>query len=83
MLETLLIGFIIFSSNAIQAITGFGSSAIAIPFITFIIGIKSSVMLMTFCSLVLSSYILIRDYKYINFKKALFMLMIMIPSLPT
>ncbi len=81
LLHIFLIGLAISIANALQVITGFWSVVIALPFVSIVLGIKNAIIVVTILSYLLSTYILITNYKYIRIKTALIMLSFMLPSL--
>jgi uncharacterized membrane protein YfcA len=69
MLTVLLGGLVIFVTHALEAITGFGCTVLALPFITALFGFKSGVMTLTILAWILALYIVITKRKNIDFKQ--------------
>jgi uncharacterized protein len=67
-LTVLLVGIIIFAASIIEAMTGFGSGIIALPFLASIVGIKTAVPMIMVISVIFTSYMLITNYKIINWR---------------
>ncbi len=44
MIPILLSGLTVFVTHALEAVTGFGCTVLALPFVTALIGVKSAVM---------------------------------------
>lgn len=82
MTSIVLSGIIIGIANALQVITGFGNVVIALPFVALLLGLKKAVMVVTLVAYMLAIYLLITSYKYINFKKILPILGLMLLTLP-
>ena len=78
----LLAGLVIFLTNTAEAITGFGCTVMALPFITAIFGIEIGVKVLTIISFTLASYTIISKWKYINFKVFFTIFPIMLLGLP-
>lgn len=68
MIQYILICIIIFFSIVIEAMTGFGSTVIAVPFLSMIISLKSSVAIMRVFSMLLGLVVVSMNFKHINFK---------------
>lgn len=68
MIQYILICAIIFFSIIIEAMTGFGSTVIAVPFLSMIISLKSSVAIMRVFSMLLGMVVVSMNFKHINFK---------------
>lgn len=83
MLTTILLsGLIIFISFTLEAITGFGCTVIALPFITILLGIKESIIILTIMALLLAAWITIKNYKFINIKQYIIIVLLMLLGMP-
>jgi len=82
MLNLILSGFVVLITHALEAITGFGCTVIAVPFVTALLGMKQGIMVVTILAWLLALYIVITNFKYVNFKHTLLILALMIPTLP-
>lgn len=82
MLNLILSGFVVLITHALEAITGFGCTVIAVPFVTALLGMKQGIMIVTILAWLLALYIIATNFKYIQFKKTLLILALMIPTLP-
>ncbi len=65
----LLTGLIIFISHAVEAITGFGCTILAFPFITYLLGIHKAKVLLAIIGWILSLYIVSTKFKRIQFRQ--------------
>lgn len=68
MIQYILICVIIFFSVTIEAMTGFGSTVIAVPFLSMLISLKSSVAIMRVFSMLMGIVVAAMNFKHINFK---------------
>ncbi len=82
MLNLILSGFVVLITHALEAITGFGCTVIAVPFVTALLGMKQGIMIVTILAWLLAGYIVVTNIKYVKIKKTLFILACMIPTLP-
>jgi len=82
MLNLILSGFVVLITHALEAITGFGCTVIAVPFVTALLGMKQGIMIVTILAWLLAGYIVVTNLKYVKIKKTLFILACMIPTLP-
>lgn len=71
-MQILLLGTIIFLAHILEAITGFGCTVIALPFVSMILGIKLTVPVLAGLGLLMSSYIVCRSWRNIQFSEFLF-----------
>jgi uncharacterized membrane protein YfcA len=65
----LLSGLVVLITHTLEAITGFGCTALAMPFVTALLGIQMGVKSLTVIAWLLAVYIVIRNHKDINFKQ--------------
>jgi len=65
----LLSGIVIFATHALEAVTGFGCTVLALPFITALFGLKSGVMTLTILAWLLALYIAITKRRDIDWKQ--------------
>lgn len=63
-----LFGLVVLVTHFLEGITGFGCTVLALPFCVMLVGVKTAVPVLTVLSLILSSYIVIIDYKNIVWK---------------
>jgi len=59
----LLAGLVVFVTHALEAITGFGCTVLALPFVTGLFGVKQGVEILTILAWILSLYIVITKVK--------------------
>lgn len=64
----LLIFLIIFLSNIVQTSTGFAGSMLSLPFLIYLISLSDSKILITIIGIIWSIWILLKDYKTINWR---------------
>ncbi len=70
MLTTILLcGLIVLITHTLEAITGFGCTALAMPFVTALLGIQMGVKTLTVIAWLLAVYVVIKNHKYINYKQ--------------
>lgn len=65
----LLAGLVVFLTHALEAITGFGCTVLALPFVTALFGLKSGVMTLTILAWLLAVYIAISKRRDIAWKQ--------------
>lgn len=82
MLNLILSGFVVLITHALEAITGFGCTVIAVPFVTALLGLKQGIMIVTILAWLLALYIVVTNLKYVKIKHTLLILALMIPTLP-
>lgn len=68
---TIFVGVIILITHALEAITGFGCTVLAVPFVTAAIGMEKGIPLLAVVAWILALYIVITQFKKINFKQFL------------
>lgn len=78
----LLAGLVVFSTHALEAITGFGCTVLALPFITALFGLKPGVMTLTVLAWILAIYIAITKRKDIVWKTWIVIVAFMLAGLP-
>ena len=81
-MSILLAGIVVLITHTLEALTGFGCTVLAVPFITAIFGMHDGIMVLTVIAWLLALYIIITKHKYIVWKKAFTILALMIPTLP-
>lgn len=65
----LLSGLVVLITHTLEAITGFGCTALAMPFVTALLGIQMGVKSLTVIAWMLAVFVVINNYKDINFKQ--------------
>ena len=71
----LLIGAIIFCTFTVEGISGFGSTVMALPFISMLIGVENAVPLLSCLSILLALFVISRSWRSINVKEYLFIVL--------
>lgn len=64
-----LVGITVFITHALEAITGFGCTVLALPFVTALVGVKTGVPILATLAWILALYIVITKWRFINFKE--------------
>ena len=80
--KIIAVGIVVFLYHLLEGITGFGCTVIALPFITILLGIKMAVPLLCFLGMILTIYVIVKDYKKINYKEFIFIVSHAIVGLP-
>jgi len=74
--------FIIFLSTLVRSTFGFGNALIAMPLLTFVIGVKGATPVVALAGLVISLIMLIREWREIVWKDTLVLLISSLAGLP-
>ncbi|QQO11281.1 sulfite exporter TauE/SafE family protein [Breznakiella homolactica] len=69
MISILVSGVVVFFTHALEAVTGFGCSVLAMPFVTALLGMRQGVIVITILAWILALYIVITKRKMIDFKQ--------------
>lgn len=64
-----LLGLVVFITHGLEAITGFGCTVLALPFVVALIGVQKGVILLAIVAWLLALYIAIRHRRWINFRE--------------
>jgi uncharacterized membrane protein YfcA len=70
-IQFILFGVVILATHFLEGITGFGCTALALPFCILIVGIKLAVPTLVILAWILALYIVVIDYKNIVWKEFL------------
>ncbi|MCR4782325.1 MAG: sulfite exporter TauE/SafE family protein [Lachnospiraceae bacterium] len=81
MINELLFMVVILLSNIIQGITGFAGTILAMPFSLKLVGMDVAVPVLNMLGVLSGIYVLFGNYRYVNLKELLKILLIMGPSL--
>jgi uncharacterized membrane protein YfcA len=65
----LLVGAVIFCTFTLEGISGFGSTVLALPFVSMLIGVENAVPLLSSLSIMLALFILCRSWRKVDFKE--------------
>jgi uncharacterized membrane protein YfcA len=68
MTTILLAGLVVLVTHALEAITGFGCTVLALPFVTALFGLKTGVMVLTVLAWILAVYIAVTKRRDIEWK---------------
>lgn len=68
-LELLLSGLVVFVTHALEAITGFGCTVLALPFVTSLLGLRTGVLVLTAIAWLLALWIALRNRASIDFRQ--------------
>lgn len=82
MLTILLAGLVVFATHALEAVTGFGCTVLALPFVTALLGLKEGVMVLTILAFLLAAYIAVSKRRDIDLRQYLIILAFVVPGLP-
>lgn len=82
MTVVLIAGLVIFATHALEAVTGFGCTVLALPFITALFGLKSGVMTLTILAWILALYIAISKRRDIDWKQYAVIVAFVLAGLP-
>lgn len=69
--------FVLFLANAIQAITGFAGTVLAMPPSILLIGMDEAKVVLNAMAWISGLFIAVQNYRYINFKELLKMIILM------
>ena len=78
----LLAGIIVLITHAVEAVTGFGCTVLALPFVTCLLGLREGVMLLAVLAWVLALYFAITKRRAIEVKQYLIILVLAGAGLP-
>ena len=78
----ILSGIIVFITHTLEAVTGFGCSVLAMPFVTSLLGMRNGVMMITVLAWILAAYFAITKRKYIDWKQFTIITGFMLAGLP-
>lgn len=81
-LMLVLFGLITVAAHFLEGITGFGSTALSMPFLTILLGVEVAKPVLTLYTLLLCLYILIRAYRDIDWKSYARMMCMLVLGLP-
>ncbi len=68
-LALLLTGLVVFVTHALEAVTGFGCTVLALPFVTALLGVKTGVPILASIAWILALYIVVTKFRRIDFKQ--------------
>lgn len=68
-IQFILFGVVVLTTHFLEGITGFGCTALALPFCILIVGIKLSVPVLIILAWILALYVIIIDFKNIVWKE--------------
>ena len=79
-LTVIFIGLVVFSTFTLEGISGFGSTVLALPFITLLLGLDRAVPLLSTLGLVLAFFIVIRNFRMVGWRELRFIFMCVLPG---
>ena len=68
-LKTFLCGLTVLATHLIEGVTGFGSSVLALPFLTPLVGLKNAIPLLCLLNCVMAAYLVSRSWRAISWKE--------------
>lgn len=74
-MQILIVGLIVLVSHTLEGITGFGCTVIALPFMTLVLGLKTSVQLLCLQALIMAIFIVARSWRSIKLKEFLYIVL--------
>lgn len=78
----LLSGLVVFITHTLEAVTGFGCSVLAMPFVTALLGIRLGVMVITVLAWILALYFAVMKFRDIDWKQYFIITFFMLLGLP-
>ena len=78
----ILAGVVVFTTFTIESISGFGSTVLALPFIAMLIGIDKAVPFLSALSLLLTTFIIIKSWRYVDLREYGFIILHVIMTVP-
>jgi uncharacterized protein len=82
MMTIVLGGITVLITHALEAVTGFGCTVLALPFFTALVGVRQGVMVLTILAWILSLYIVLSNWKDIDFRQYAIITALMLCGLP-
>ncbi|MGD9928019.1 MAG: TSUP family transporter, partial [Sphaerochaeta sp.] len=82
MTTLVLSGLVVFVTHALEAVTGFGCSVLAMPFVSALLGVKTAVKVITILAWLLALYIVIRNFSKIDWRQYSIITGLMLLGLP-
>ncbi len=77
-----LCGLIVLITHSLEAVTGFGCTVLALPFVTYLLGLREAVMLLAVLGWLLALYIAIANRRAIEIKRYLVIVAVAGAGLP-
>ena len=68
-LKTILCGLTVFATHLIEGVTGFGSSVLALPFLTPLAGIRNAVPMLCLLNCIMAAYLVCRSWRSISWRE--------------
>ncbi len=75
-------GVVVLITHALEAVTGFGCSVLAMPFVSALLGVKTAVKVVTILAWLLALYLVLRNIRKIDFKQYAIITGCMLAGLP-
>ncbi len=69
MMPIFLSGLVVFITHTLEAVTGFGCSVLAMPFVTALLGMRMGVMVITVLAWILALYFAVAKFRQIDWKQ--------------
>lgn len=82
MISIVLSGLIVLITHTLEAVTGFGCTVLALPFVSALLGVRQAVRVLTALAWLLAVYIAIKKRKNIDFRHYLIISACMLVGLP-
>ena len=81
-LKTLLCGLTVLATHLIEGITGFGSTVLALPFLTPLVGIRNAIPMLCVLNCVMAAYLVCRSWRSISWREFGFIALWVASGLP-
>ena len=81
-LKTFLCGLTVLATHLIEGITGFGSTVLALPFLTPLVGIKNAIPVLCVLNCVMAAYLVGRSWRSISWREFGFIALWVVLGLP-
>ncbi|MEA5031953.1 MAG: sulfite exporter TauE/SafE family protein [Sphaerochaeta sp.] len=82
MIPVLLGGITVLATHALEAVTGFGCTVLALPFLSLLFGVPEAVATLTILAWLLAVYIVITNWRHIDFRQWALITALMLCGLP-
>lgn len=82
MIPVLLSGLVVFITHALEAVTGFGCTVLALPFVSALLGVREAVQVLTVIAWILALYLAVTKRRDIDFKQFFLIAGCMVCGLP-
>lgn len=78
----LLVGLVVLATHALEAVTGFGCTVLALPLVTALLGLREGVMVLTILAWVLALYIVVSKRRNLDLRRFAVIVAFVLAGLP-